>query len=234
MNTEKLKKKIGQLMVFGFNGKQITPEIRSMIHEYHLGNIILFGRNIGSPEEVLALTSSLQEEAKKSGQKQPLLICTDQENGAVRRLGEGCTVFPGAMLLGAADDAQAAKAIGQATGTELKALGINWNLSPILDVNNNPDNPVIGVRSFGENPDKVEKLGLQLMKGLEDAGVANTLKHFPGHGDTETDSHLDLPVISHKIERLEKIELVPFKECIDAGRGQAGYFVQKSHYWPSA
>ena len=217
MGLTDLQQKIGQLMVFGFKGKTASPEIKKLIREHHVGGIILFGRNIGTPEEVLKLTTELQQEAKNAGHTHPLLICIDQENGVVRRLGEGSTVFPGAMLLGATDHPENAYAIGVLTGRELKALGINWNLAPVLDVNNNPNNPVIGVRSFGESPEKVSLFGQQAMKGMQDAGVITTLKHFPGHGDTHVDSHLDLPVISHSIERLEKVELKPFVDCINQG-----------------
>lgn len=212
-----LKRKIGQLLVVGFHGKTVTPEIKKLIHDYHVGSIILFSRNIGEPKEVLHLTSSLQKEAKEAGYERPLLICLDQENGVVSRIHKGMTAFPGAMALGATDNTEYAYEVGMATGKELKALGINWNLSPVLDVNNNPDNPVIGVRSFGEDPKKVAEFGKAMMQGMQDAGVMTSLKHFPGHGDTSVDSHLDLPVISHEMERLEKIELVPFKACIEAG-----------------
>jgi beta-N-acetylhexosaminidase len=212
-----LKKKIGQMMVIGFDGKTVPEEVKELIHEYHIGSIILFGRNIGTPEEVLTLTRELQYEAKKAGYNQPLLICTDQENGVVRRLGEGATMFPGAMTLGAAGRVDNAYQVGYASAVELKALGINWNLAPVLDVNNNPDNPVIGVRSFGESPEKVSDFGKASMKGMQDAGMATTLKHFPGHGDTNVDSHKDLPTIAHDLERLERVELRPFRECIQAG-----------------
>ncbi|MET3698298.1 beta-N-acetylhexosaminidase [Bacillus oleivorans] len=217
MGLTDIQKKVGQLMVFGFKGKTASPEIKKLIREHHVGGVILFGRNIGTPEEVLKLTTELQREAKNAGHSHPLLICIDQENGVVRRLGEGTTIFPGAMLLGATDHPENAYAIGALTGRELKALGINWNLAPVLDVNNNPDNPVIGVRSFGESPEKVSLFGQQAMKGMQDAGVITTLKHFPGHGDTNVDSHLDLPVISHSMERLEKVELKPFADCINHG-----------------
>ncbi|WP_243298864.1 beta-N-acetylhexosaminidase [Bacillus litorisediminis] len=211
------QKKVGQLMVFGFKGKKASPEIKKLIREHHVGGIILFGRNIGTPDEVLKLTTELQLEAKNAGHTHPLLICIDQENGVVRRLGEGTTIFPGAMLLGATEHPENAYTIGVLTGRELKTLGINWNLAPVLDVNNNPSNPVIGVRSFGESPEKVSLFGQQAMKGMQDAGVITTLKHFPGHGDTNVDSHLDLPVISHSMERLEKVELKPFVDCINQG-----------------
>lgn len=217
MSTQELKKKIGQLMVFGFQGKTASPEIKKLIREHHVGGIILFGRNIGTPEEVLHLTTELQLEAKKAGHEHPLLICIDQENGVVRRLGEGTTIFPGAMTLGATGNPGNAYVIGAATARELKALGINWNLAPVVDVNNNPENPVIGVRSFGEDPEHVAAFGIEAMKGMQDAGIITTLKHFPGHGDTAVDSHLDLPVIDHSMERLEQVELVPFKKGIEQG-----------------
>ncbi|WP_077604306.1 beta-N-acetylhexosaminidase [Oceanobacillus sojae] len=217
MSKKELERKIGQLLVAGFDGTTVSPKIKKLIHDYHVGSIILFSRNIGEPEEVLQLTSDLQKEAKKAGYEKPLLICLDQENGVVSRIHKGLTSFPGSMALGATDNPQYAYKIGLATGKELKALGINWNLAPVLDVNNNSDNPVIGVRSFGEDAEKVAAFGEAMMKGLQDAGVMTSLKHFPGHGDTNVDSHLDLPVISHEVERLENIELVPFKACIEAG-----------------
>ncbi len=217
METGELAKKIGNLFVIGFPGKEITDEVKELIHDYHVGAIILFGRNIGTPKEVLALTTSLQKEAKLAGYTYPLLICVDQENGVVRRLGEDATIFPGAMALGATDDPDNAYEIGRASGEELKALGINWNLAPVLDVNNNPKNPVIGVRSFGESPEKVAAFGRASMQGMQAAGIATTLKHFPGHGDTDVDSHLDLPVIKHQMDRLEELELKPFKACMTAG-----------------
>lgn len=212
-----LEQKVGQLLIIGFNGKSVPLEIKELIHKFHIGGIILFGRNIGTPAEVLALTTELQQEARKAGYIYPLLICVDQENGVVRRLGEEATVFPGAMALGATADSDNAYKTGIATGEELKALGINWNLAPVSDVNNNPDNPVIGVRSFGESPEKVSQFASAMMRGMQDAGIATTIKHFPGHGDTDTDSHLDLPVIKHNLERLEEIELKPFRACIDMG-----------------
>lgn len=217
MNEMNLKQYVGQLLVVGFEGKQVTPELEELIHTYHVGGIILFSRNIGTPAEVLNLTTNLQRLAKKAEYQYPLLICMDQENGIVRRLGEGTTIFPGAMALGATDNTKNAYNIGYATGRELLGLGINWNLAPVLDVNNNPENPVIGVRSFGESADRVSQFGRETMRGMQEAGVVTTLKHFPGHGDTKVDSHLGLPTISHDLQRLEEVELKPFKECIATG-----------------
>lgn len=208
---------LGQLMVFGFYGKQMTPEIKKFIDEDRLGNIILFSRNLDHPDQIRNLTHELQNEAKKAGHKHPLLICTDQENGAVRRLGEGATEFPGSMLIGATHSVKNAYEIAKRTADELKSVGINWNLAPVVDVNNNSQNPVICTRSFGEDPAEVAEMGQAFMQGMQEEGIIPTLKHFPGHGDTGIDSHLDLPVIPHGLPRLEEVELVPFKQCIEAG-----------------
>jgi beta-N-acetylhexosaminidase len=146
---------------------------------------------------------------------------TDQENGLVRRLGQDSTPFPGAMALGAIEDAEASERIveevARAPARELLAHGVNMNLAPVMDVNNAPDNPVIGVRSFGSDPNLVGHLGVATMRGLQSAGVIATLKHFPGHGDTNVDSHLALPVVSAPPERLEAVELAPFRQGIAAG-----------------
>lgn len=211
-----IEKIIGELFVIGFDGKVVPKSIKKLIHDYHIGGIILFTRNIGSPDEVLRLTASLQKEARDAGYERPLLICVDQENGTVRRLGEGTTIFPGGMTIGASDSEENAYQVGYASGTELRALGINWNLAPVVDVNVNPDNPVIGVRSYGESPERVARLAKAAVKGMQDAGVVTTLKHFPGHGDTKVDSHLALPVIPHSIERLEEIELRPFQASLES------------------
>lgn len=217
MENGEVSSQLGQLMVVGFKGKTVSESIIQLINENHIGGIILFSHNIGSPTELLNLTSTLQFEAKKAGYTYPLLICLDQENGVVRRLGNGTTTFPGAMAIGATRKIENAFDISYATGQELKELGVNWNLAPVLDVNNNPDNPVIGVRSYGEDPRLVSQFGKNSMKGMQSAGIITTLKHFPGHGDSNVDSHLALPVIGHSRKRLNEVELVPFRECIDSG-----------------
>ena len=155
--------------------------------------------------------------AKKAGHRYPLLIAIDQENGIVQRLGQAATIFPGNMALGAIDLEEITFQVALATGQELKALGINMNLAPVVDVNNNPANPVIGVRSFGEDPQQVARLGAAMVKGYHAAGILSCLKHFPGHGDTAIDSHLALPTIPYGLERLEALELVPFRSGIKAG-----------------
>ena len=150
-----LDQQIGQLLVAGFHGTTPSAEIIDLIQLHHIGGIILFTRNIQNSRQVLALTQNLQHIAKAAGHRYPLLIAIDQENGIVRRLGEGTTTFPGNMAIGATLSEQIAYDMALATGRELKALGINMNLAPVVDVNNNPANPVIGVRSFGEDPREV-------------------------------------------------------------------------------
>jgi beta-N-acetylhexosaminidase len=212
-----LEEQIGQLFMVGFDGIHATPDILDLIQRGHVGGVIFFARNIGTAQQVADLTRSLQAAAKAAGHRYPLLISIDQENGMVRRLGDDMTAFPGNMALGAIGSEQIAADVAQATGEELKALGINMNLAPDADVNNNPANPVIGVRSFGEDPQDVARLTAAAVRGYRAAGVVSTLKHFPGHGDTATDSHLDLPIIPYTLERLAAVELVPFKRGIEAG-----------------
>ena len=212
-----LQEQIGQLLVVGFPGTTPNQEIIDLIQHHHVGGIILFSRNIQNAQQVFALTQSLQNIAQAAGHQQPLLIAIDQENGIVSRLGEGATIFPGNMALGAIGSEQITHDVAMATGRELKALGINMNLAPVVDVNNNPANPVIGVRSFGEDPQQVARLATAAVKGFQSSGVISTLKHFPGHGDTAVDSHLALPTIPYTLERLEEVELVPFKSGIAAG-----------------
>lgn len=208
---------IGQLLMVGFSGKEPTPEILDLIQSGYVGGIILFTRNLDSPRQILQLTSALQEAARNAGHPYPLLIATDQENGIVRRTGSATTFFPGNMALGAINSQTATEAVARATGQELRALGITMNLAPDVDISNNPANPVIGVRSFGSDPDLVARLGTNAVMGYQAAGVVATIKHFPGHGDTDTDSHLALPVVPFDIERLESVELKPFRRAIEAG-----------------
>ncbi len=212
-----LEEQMGQLFMVGFWGTTPSPEIIDMIARYHVGGIILFSRNVQDTQQVLELTGSLQEAARAAGHPYPLLIAIDQENGAVQRLGRSATQFPGNMALGAIGSEQIAHDIAFATGRELRALGLNMNLAPVVDVNNNPANPVIGVRSFGEDPREVARLAAAAVRGYQEAGVIATLKHFPGHGDTSTDSHLSLPTLPFTLERLERVELLPFRGGIEAG-----------------
>ncbi len=211
-----IEEQIGQLLMVGFSGKEPTPQILDLIRSGHVGGVILFTRNLGSPRQIFQLTSTLQEAARDAGHPYPLLIAIDQENGIVRRTGSATTCFPGNMALGAINSQAATEAVARATGEELLALGITMNLAPDVDISNNPTNPVIGVRSFGGDPELVARLGMDAVRSYQAAGIVATLKHFPGHGDTDTDSHLALPIVPFDIERLEAVELKPFRRAIEA------------------
>jgi beta-N-acetylhexosaminidase len=218
-----LDEQIGQLFVVGFPGQAPTAELLDLIQRERVGGVILFSRNIHDQAQTAALTHTLQSAARAAGHPAPLLVMTDQENGLVRRLENDSTPFPGAMALGAIADVEASESdriveeVARATARELLAHGVNMNLAPVMDVNNAPENPVIGVRSFGSNPNLVGRLGVATMRGLQGVGVIATLKHFPGHGDTTVDSHLALPVVAAPPQRLEAVELAPFRQGIAAG-----------------
>lgn len=214
MNKMTLKEKIGQMLVFGFDETEVTPRIETLIKEYKLGNILLFSRNVQTTEQLFKLNNDIQKLMIKH-LRYPAFVTIDQEGAMVTRITDKATFFPGAMTL-AATNVENAYLQGKYMGCELDALGINMNLAPVLDVNNNPKNPVIGVRSFSDDVDVVNRFSEAYIKGLQEHVIA-TGKHFPGHGDTHVDSHLDLPRVSFDKKRLHEIELSPFKNAIDKG-----------------
>ncbi|QHZ48881.1 glycoside hydrolase family 3 protein [Bacillus sp. NSP9.1] len=219
-----LEEKIGQMLMPDFRNwkkkddssatgfTRMNEEVAGIIQRYHLSGVILFAENVTGTEQTVRLTDGLQ----KASPDIPLLIAIDQEGGIVTRLESG-TNLPGNMAIGASKSRKNAYRSGQIIGKELKALGINVNFSPVLDVNNNPDNPVIGVRSYSSKPELAARLGIQTMKGLQGEQIAATAKHFPGHGDTAVDSHYGLPLVPHDEKRLRSVELVPFQQAINAG-----------------
>lgn len=204
--------KVGQLFVAGFDGTTPTDDIERLITERRLGGIIYFSRNIESPGQLRTLSRGLQQCVPTDGP--PLLVAIDQEGGRVARL-PWDTALPSAMALGAANDAELTETAGEAVGRELRRLGITVNLAPVLDVTR-PDNPVIGVRSFGDC-ETVAEQGAAFGRGLQSANIVACGKHFPGHGATTIDSHLGLPVVDHDRDRLARVELRPFRAAIDAG-----------------
>ncbi|OAX40768.1 glycoside hydrolase [Rhizopogon vinicolor AM-OR11-026] len=214
------KREIGQHFVFGFHGYEISQDAKELIEKYHVGNIILMKRNVQSVKQVHALVQSLQQCAKDAGHRYPLMIGIDQENGLVSAFSstakyQAGTQFPGAMAIAATGDTDMAKECSAASAREMKAVGINWSYSPVGDVNSDPRNPVIGVRSFGDDPTKVAQYAEAVADGLTQGGVAPSAKHFPGHGDTNVDSHLGLPVINKSRAELDETELKPFKKLIE-------------------
>jgi beta-N-acetylhexosaminidase len=212
-----LEQAIGQKLMLSFIGTEPSPDFLATLQRQHVGGVTLFRHdNVIDPPQVRRLTAALQRAAAASGQP-PLLIAADQEGGQLMTIDGGATRFPGNMALGATGSADLAYQTGYALGRELAAMGVNVNYAPCCDVNSNPQNPVVGARSFGEDPALVAQLGAAMVRGLQAAGVAATAKHFPGHGDTATDSHHHIPIIRHDRDRVWQVEFPPFAAAIEAG-----------------
>ncbi|MFE1933054.1 glycoside hydrolase family 3 protein [Streptomyces sp. NPDC059474] len=230
-----LDQKIGQLFVMRVYGHSAThpdpadvaanrkdigvDNAAELIAKYHVGGVMYIGwaHNIRDPHQVAALSGGIQKAALAASVPVPVLLSTDQEYGTVARVGAPATLFPGAMALGAGGSAADARTAARTAGAELAALGIRQDYAPIADVNVNPANPVIGVRSFGADPKAVARLVAAQVEGYQSAGVAATAKHFPGHGDTSVDSHVGLPRITHSRKEWERLDAPPFRAAIEAG-----------------
>ena len=203
---------LGQMLIAGFEGNRLPGALKGLLENEALGGVILFSRNLENTEQVTALNQAVQRSAAL-----PPFISIDQEGGRVARLGRPLTLIPDMAELGKLDSVSMARRVGNILGLELSALGFNLNFAPVLDVDSNPANPIIGKRAFGPEPRRVARLGIALSQGMEACGVMSSGKHFPGHGDTSQDSHLTLPRVSHDRERLEQVELLPFAEAARAG-----------------
>jgi beta-N-acetylhexosaminidase len=192
---------------------EINDAIKEIIAKYHIGSVILFSQNFKSKEQSQKLVNDLQKAAVESGNP-PLIIAVDQEGGMVERF-----AFGRKKLKNNAEITTSKEAFekGVTIGEELRELGINCDFAPVVDINSQPKNPVINVRSFGDNAEVVSRFGISFMKGLHSCGIISTAKHFPGHGDTDIDSHLGLPRVNKTLEELKAVELKPFKAMIDAG-----------------
>jgi beta-N-acetylhexosaminidase len=206
---------MGQLLIGSFTGGDIPVELRSLAREFDLGGVTLFGRlgNIESPDQVAGISF----DARNLGVELPAWVGVDQEGGRVARLRSPFTEWPPMAVLGRSDDSKLAARFAQALAAELAAVGISLDYAPVLDIHTNPKNPVIGDRALGERPETVAKLGRVIIEELQRAGIAACGKHFPGHGDTAADSHLELPIVEHPPDRLRAVEFVPFKAAIEAG-----------------
>ena len=213
MSTRHFRKQAGQLAIAGFSGHSIPPDLKSLAKEFDLGGVIFFARNIDSPEQVADLSREAQELAREL----PLWVSVDQEGGRVARLKAPFTRWPPMQTLGRSADDSLAERFARALAAELKAVGISMDYTPVLDVLTNPKNPVIGDRSLAERADDVARIGSVIIRTLQAEGIAASGKHFPGHGDTSVDSHFELPLIEHAPDRLEAVELVPFRAAIAAG-----------------
>ena len=215
-NTD-LARKIGQRMVVGFTGLEVPQELRDAVKRSHIANFILFAENIESNAQLVSLCADLQTLVQEETGA-PAFITIDQEGGVVSRLNEKeAAVVPSAMCVSATGDPANAYHAGLITAQELRALGVNFNLAPCMDINSNPQNPVIGVRSYGDSPETVSHYGTEMIRGFLDGKILCSAKHFPGHGDTAVDSHLSLPKVDKSLEELWQCELIPFQKAIDAG-----------------
>lgn len=203
----RLEEKIGQLLMVHFHGEEANDEARELIQNLHVGGIIYYNwaNGLHSPEQVRHLSQGLQSLAKL-----PLIIAVDQEGGRINRLKNGFTIFPSNGAVAQNGDPDVARSNAFITGQELLNVGVNMNLAPVVDVNSSTNKPVMGDRSFGDSPDLVIRFAEKALEGYRQAGILSSLKHFPGHGDVDTDSHVGLPMLSKSREEIEKCDLKPF------------------------
>jgi beta-N-acetylhexosaminidase len=207
-----IRRDIGQLLIGSLPGRTIPAEMRSLAREFQLGGVTLFARNIEAPEQVAELSRDIQSLAPEM----PLWVGIDQEGGRVARLRAPFTEWPPMAVLGRCGDPAVASRFAAALAAELRAVGITLDYAPVLDIHTNPKNPVIGDRALAVDAAMVGTLGVAIIRGLQDNGVAACGKHFPGHGDTSVDSHFELPVVEHPPDRIRRVECVPFRDAIGA------------------
>ena len=208
--SKRIREHVGQLIVAGFAGPTIPIELRAIAREFDLGGVILFARNIEEPAQV----AELAFEAGRLSRELPVWVSVDQEGGRVARLRSPFTEWPPMITLGRSGDPALAERFARSMAAELAAVGVTLDYAPVLDVDTNPDNPVIGDRSLSREATDVARLGGVIIETLQECGIAACGKHFPGHGDTAVDSHEELPVVEHPPERIREVELEPFREAI--------------------
>jgi len=211
-----LEEKVGQLFLVAVNGPGVSEKYKQHFLKHKLGNFICFAYDLKDYAFIRNLTDELQAITKESCGI-PAFISVDQEGGMVTRVFSGATHFSSNMAVTASQMNSSVETMGHMVGKELRALGLNLNHAPSLDVNNNAENPIIGIRSYSDDPNVVARMGVDYIKGLQKGGVMANAKHFPGHGDTSMDSHHELPTIPHGLDRLNELELIPFKEAIKNG-----------------
>jgi beta-N-acetylhexosaminidase len=212
MSMKDMRRRVGQLALVGFAGYSVPHDLRLFAREFDLGGVVLFARNVEAPEQV----SEVARDVETLVDELPLWVSTDQEGGRVARLKMPFTVWPPMATLGRSGDSALAERFARALAAELKAVGISLDFTPVLDIDTNRANPVIGDRALSERAEDVARLGAAIIRTLQAEGIAACGKHFPGHGDTSTDSHHDLPVVEHPPDRIERVELVPFRAAIEA------------------
>jgi beta-N-acetylhexosaminidase len=212
MSLRDIRRHIGQLAIAGFAAHEIPSDLRTLAREFDLGGIILFARNVASPDQV----AEIAREVQSLKQELPLWVSVDQEGGRVARLKAPFTEWPAMQTLGRSGDGRLAERFARALAAEMKAVGVTLDYTPVLDIHTNPKNPVIGDRALAERAEDVARLGRIIITTLQHAGIAACGKHFPGHGDTSTDSHHELPLVEHPPDRIRAVELAPFRAAIEA------------------
>ncbi|WP_216086229.1 beta-N-acetylhexosaminidase [Mahella australiensis] len=215
ISTMSLDEKIGQMLIIGFDGYKVNTQVVTMIKDRNIGGVILFNRNVQGDKQLVQLNNELKSLNKNN--RLPLFISADHEGGRISRLPRRATDFPPNLAIGKKDSTELSQKIGSVLGSEMKAYGFNLDFAPVLDIFSNPKNTVIGDRSFGKDPYTVGRLGIATMKGIKSAGVIPVAKHFPGHGDTTVDSHMELPISYKSLQQLKSFELLPFGEAIEQG-----------------
>ena len=205
-----LEEKVGQLLIVGFEGTELNDNTKAYIQDLEVGGLIFFGRNIQSKDQVTALVEDIKDISNI-----PLLLAIDEEGGIVSRLPEEYKRLPDSMDIGNTRDTDLALEYGELLGNRVGSLGLNLNFAPVMDIHSNPSNPVIGKRAFGTTAEMVSEMGISVAKGIKNTNVIPSIKHFPGHGDTSTDSHIELPIINKSLDDIRDFELIPFREAIE-------------------
>lgn len=205
-----LEEKVGQLLIVGFEGTELNDNTKALIEDIGVGGLIFFGRNIESKYQVKALVEDIKEISNI-----PLFLAIDEEGGKVSRLPQEYKRLPDSFDIGSTNDTDLAFTYGELLGNRVKSLGLNLNFAPVMDIHSNPNNPVIGKRAFGNTVEVVKEMGMQVANGIRSTSVIPSIKHFPGHGDTSTDSHKELPIINKTLDELMDFELNPFKAAIN-------------------
>jgi beta-N-acetylhexosaminidase len=212
-SNSQLKHLVGQLFLVGFNGYSVPNDFKDFIQEFNIGGTIYFKRNVQSPGQLAELSNEFQFSVRPK-EAPGFLISIDHEGGKINRLVKPFTKFPGNDYIGELGSPKVAFEFGMILGKELRAVGINVNFAPVVDVNSNKDNPIIKNRAFSADPEVCGKMGSAVCRGLQKMGVAAVAKHFPGHGDTKEDSHFQLAKVDKSLEQLEALELIPFRRVI--------------------
>lgn len=215
MSGMTVQEKIGQLVLVGLEGTTMDDTALKLIKDYHVGGFIFFKDNMTSTQQSVKLFNELKQ--ANAANPVPLWLSIDEEGGRVTRFPEEYVKLPSSGKIGSQKDLELTKRVGGLIADKVSGLGLNMVFAPVLDINSNPNNPVIGDRSYGTSADEVSEQGIASMKGIQENGVVPVVKHFPGHGDTSVDSHLGLPVVAHDLKRLHEMELVPFQQVIDEG-----------------